>query len=102
MTQLSPARSWVACANGHADFPLQNLPLGIFSVDGGALRSGVAIGERIFDLQAALHAGLGDGAARQAVEAMADGKGDRGKSPASRGPVPLKRHAVEKRLARVC
>nr|BFE94314.1 hypothetical protein GCM10020185_48500 [Pseudomonas brassicacearum subsp. brassicacearum] len=48
MTQLSPARSWVACANGHADFPLQNLPLGIFSVDGGALRSGVAIGERIF------------------------------------------------------
>lgn len=74
MTQLSPARSWVASANGHADFPLQNLPLGVFSVDGGALRSGVAIGERIFDLQAALHAGLFDGAARQAVEAMADGQ----------------------------
>lgn len=36
MTQVSPARSWVASANGHADFPLQNLPLGIFSVGGGA------------------------------------------------------------------
>ena len=26
-----PARqSWVASANGHADFPIQNLPLGVF------------------------------------------------------------------------
>lgn len=74
MTQLSPARSWVASANGHADFPLQNLPLGIFSIDDGAPRSGVAIGEQIFDLQAALQAGLFDGAAREAVEAMKDGQ----------------------------
>ena len=27
MTQTSITRSWVASANGHADFPLQNLPL---------------------------------------------------------------------------
>ncbi|MDR6957176.1 fumarylacetoacetase [Pseudomonas brassicacearum] len=74
MTQLSPARSWVTSANGHADFPLQNLPLGIFSIDGGAPRSGVAIGERIFDLPAALQAGLFDGAAREAVEAMEGGQ----------------------------
>ena len=74
MTQLSPARSWVASANGHADFPLQNLPLGIFSIDDDAPRSGVAIGEQIFDLQAALQAGLFDGAAREAVEAMKDGQ----------------------------
>ena len=24
-------RSWVASANGHPDFPIQNLPLGIFT-----------------------------------------------------------------------
>ncbi len=57
-------RSWVASANGHADFPLQNLPLGVFSVKGSAPRSGVAIGEHIFDLQAALDADLFDGAAK--------------------------------------
>ncbi|CAN1598056.1 fumarylacetoacetase [Pseudomonas mediterranea] len=74
MTQVSPARSWVASANGHADFPLQNLPLGVFSVGGGAPRSGVAIGDHVFDLQAALQAGLFDGAAREAVEAMRDGQ----------------------------
>ncbi|WHS61298.1 fumarylacetoacetase [Pseudomonas sp. G2-4] len=74
MTQVSPARSWVASANGHADFPLQNLPLGIFSIDGGALRSGVAIGEQILDLQAALEAGLFDGSACEAVEAMKGGQ----------------------------
>jgi len=73
MSQSFPARSWVASANGHADFPLQNLPLGIFSIDGGARRSGVAIGERIFDLSAALHAGLFDGPSRDAVEATAGG-----------------------------
>ena len=47
----SPAlRSWVVSADGHADFPIQNLPLGIFSVDGGAPRPGVAIGDEILDL----------------------------------------------------
>ena len=40
MTQLDethdPRRtSWVASANGHADFPIQNLPLGVFSSAGG-------------------------------------------------------------------
>ncbi|MET0371660.1 MAG: fumarylacetoacetase [Sphingobium sp.] len=48
-----PARtSWVESANGHADFPIQNLPLGIFSPAGGAPRSGVAIGDMILDLPA--------------------------------------------------
>jgi fumarylacetoacetase len=74
MTQTSITRSWVASANGHADFPLQNLPLGVFSVNGGAPRSGVAIGEHIFDLQAALDAGLFDGAAKMAVEATRGGQ----------------------------
>ncbi|MBV4487368.1 fumarylacetoacetase [Pseudomonas sp. SWRI153] len=74
MTQTSITRSWVASANGHADFPLQNLPLGVFSINDSAPRSGVAIGEYIFDLQVALDAGLFDGVARNAVEAMRGGQ----------------------------
>ncbi|WP_312934118.1 fumarylacetoacetase [Pseudomonas sp.] len=63
------ARSWVEHANGHADFPLQNLPLGIFSRPGEARRCGVAIGEAILDLPAVLDAGLLDGQAKVAAEA---------------------------------
>ena len=43
-------RCWVPDAGGHADFPVQNLPLGIFSIDGGIPRPGVAIGSYIVDL----------------------------------------------------
>ena len=47
-----PARqSWVHSANGHADFPVQNLPFGVFSVGIGEPRIGVAIGEMILDMQ---------------------------------------------------
>ena len=42
MTQNSITRSWVASANDHADFPLQNLPLGVFSLKDSAPRAGVA------------------------------------------------------------
>ena len=60
--------SWVASARGHAEFPIQNLPFGVFSPSGGAPRSGVAIGDAIFDLKAGLEAGLFTGeAARAAV-----------------------------------
>jgi fumarylacetoacetase len=52
------AVSWIAGANGHADFPLQNLPLGVFSPPGGTPRIGCAIGDRILDLAAASEAGL--------------------------------------------
>ncbi len=58
--------SWVASANGHPDFPIQNLPLGIFSPGDGAPRGGVAIGDRILDLPAALAAGLFTGDAARA------------------------------------
>ncbi|MPR05564.1 fumarylacetoacetase [Microvirga tunisiensis] len=61
--------SWVASANGHPDFPIQNLPLGIFSLSGGEPRGGVAIGDRILDLPAALAAGLFTGEAAKAAEA---------------------------------
>ncbi|EPL06495.1 fumarylacetoacetase [Pseudomonas sp. CF161] len=74
MSQPTITRSWVASANGHADFPLQNLPLGVFSRNGSAPRFGVAIGEHIFDLEAALEAGLLEGTARAAVEAARGGQ----------------------------
>jgi fumarylacetoacetase len=73
MNQTAIARSWVEHANGHSDFPLQNLPLGIFSRPGEALRCGVAIGDAILDLEAVLAAGLFDGQAKAAVEATRGG-----------------------------
>ena len=66
-------KSWVASANGHSDFPIQNLPLGIVSPKGGAPRAAVAIGDTALDLDAALAAGLFTGEAKRAVEAMAGG-----------------------------
>lgn len=44
--------SWVPGADGHRDFPVQNLPYGIFSVDGDTPRPCVAIGDRLLDLSA--------------------------------------------------
>ena len=45
-----PARtSWVASAQG-GDFPIQSLPLGIFSEGKGRRRPGVAIGDYVLDL----------------------------------------------------
>jgi fumarylacetoacetase len=52
--------SWVASANGHRDFPIQNLPLGIFSVNDDQRRAGVAIGDFILDLAAIADGGLLD------------------------------------------
>ncbi|MDX9684502.1 fumarylacetoacetase [Pseudomonas protegens] len=74
MTLPTITRSWVESANGHPDFPLQNLPLGVFSTQGSAPRSGVAIGEQIFDLEAALDAGLFEGQAQAAVQAARGGQ----------------------------
>ena len=45
-------KSWVPGADGHPDFPVQNLPYGIFSLGGGEPRPGVAIGDRLLDLAA--------------------------------------------------
>ena len=47
-------RSWVASANAPgADFPIQNLPFGRFSIGPSeAPRVGVAIGDQILDLRA--------------------------------------------------
>ncbi|GGF41353.1 fumarylacetoacetase [Aliidongia dinghuensis] len=61
--------SWVTSANGHADFPIQNLPFGIFQPHGGSPRGGVAIGDEILDLREAVSLGLFEGPAREAAEA---------------------------------
>ncbi|MDE3217722.1 MAG: fumarylacetoacetase, partial [Gemmatimonadota bacterium] len=48
-------RSWVASANApDTDFPIQNLPFGVFRRLGAGARPsvGVAIGDRIVDLAA--------------------------------------------------
>lgn len=71
MNAASCRLSWVESANGHPDFPLQNLPLGIFSHGDDRRRGGVAIGDWVLDLQAVLAAGLFAGLAGQAAEAAA-------------------------------
>lgn len=79
MAQLNathdPARrSWVESANApDTEFPIQNLPFGIFN-DGGGRRAGVAIGDQIVDLAALLDAGLLDGDAAAAAQACAGGR----------------------------
>jgi fumarylacetoacetase len=63
--------SWVASARGATDFPIQNLPFGVFSHRGDAPRGGVAIGGAILDLRAGAQAGLFEGAALEAARAAA-------------------------------
>ena len=72
-THRASRESWVESANGHADFPIQNLPFGIFSRGDTAPRAGVAIGDKIFDLQAASAKGLFDGHVAEAVRAAHGG-----------------------------
>lgn len=54
-------KSWVTSANAAGcEFPIQNLPYGVFSVAGGARRCGVAIGDMILDLATCEERGLID------------------------------------------
>lgn len=54
-------RSFVAAANApDCDFPIQNLPYGVYSLAGGAPTCGVAIGDMIVDLAACEARGLID------------------------------------------
>ncbi|WP_326543728.1 fumarylacetoacetase [Pseudorhodoferax sp.] len=66
------ARSWVASANAAGtDFPVQNLPFGIFRRRGSgeAFRAGVAIGSEVLDLGALAATGAVTGEAAQALQA---------------------------------
>lgn len=58
-------RSWVPVP-GESDFPIQNLPLGIFRRPGDEPRLGVAIGESLIDLRALAEGGLLEGIAPRA------------------------------------
>ena len=63
-------RSWLESANDPAgDFPIQNLPFGIFGSGEEMPRGGVAIGDQILDLRAALEAALFTGPAAAAAQA---------------------------------
>src|SRR3954462_3104969 len=89
-------RSWVSAADGHSEFPIQNLPLGMFSPPGGGPRGGVAIGDAIVDLGAALDAGLLRSEAARAAEA---GRGSDLNELFSLGAKP--RRALRSRLSQV-
>jgi fumarylacetoacetase len=63
-------RSWVASANEDGtDFPIQNLPFGVFRrrASGEGARVGVAIGRCILDVPAAARHGLFDGLGAEAA-----------------------------------
>ncbi len=64
-------RSWIESARAPgSDFPLQNLPLGVFSTTGNAqTRIGTAIGDQILDLASAAAAGLLPPACLEAAKA---------------------------------
>ena len=50
-THAPDLTSWVPTANGHPDFPIQNLPMGVFTpAAGGTPRIGAAIGDFAVDL----------------------------------------------------
>jgi fumarylacetoacetase len=62
-------RSWVASAQGHPDFPIQNLPFGVFAPNGDVPRGGVAIGDSVLDLHVLADSGLLTGDAQDACRA---------------------------------
>jgi len=69
-------RSSVVSANEPGcEFPIQNLPFGMFSVNAGAPRPGVAIGDQIVDLTALQHSGVLTGDADIAARAAGEGTG---------------------------
>jgi fumarylacetoacetase len=58
-THDASLRSWVESANsGATDFPIQNLPFGVFGRGSERRSIGVAIGDRILDVTACAAAGL--------------------------------------------
>jgi len=68
--------SWLESANDPAtDFPIQNLPLGVF-VDRGTVdpvpRIGTAIGDRVLDLRGVVEAGMLAGASRTVLDALCE------------------------------
>ena len=73
---MSTTTSWVEYDAATCDFPIQNLPFGIFSTEGTGPRVGVAIGDQVLDLsvlaKADLFAMLPDGGACFAAPTLND------------------------------
>ena len=60
-TMTANTQSWIESANAPGnDFPIQNLPLGIFRRNGSTddPRIGVAIGDQVLDVRACVEAGI--------------------------------------------
>ncbi|MGF6785873.1 fumarylacetoacetase [Paraburkholderia sp. 35.1] len=73
-THEASRKSWVRSANdGATDFPIQNLPHGVFrrASRGEDFRGGIAIGDQILDVGAALARSLFPAEAREAAQAAA-------------------------------
>jgi len=68
-THDSQLQSWVKDANGHQDFPIQNLPFGIFRPADGEPQAGIAIGDHIVSLRALAQRELVHGEALTACKA---------------------------------
>src|SRR5687768_3335524 len=75
-THDAALRSWVASANAaDTDFPIQNLPFGVFSRKGQTdRRIGVAIGDQIVDVSECDKANVWGEAGRDVARACADGR----------------------------
>lgn len=63
---MEQQQSWVKVPSG-SDFPISNLPYGIFSKNGDSPRPGVAIGDHILDLSVAAQLGAFDGLSAKSV-----------------------------------
>ena len=68
-THSPAATSWLASANGHPDFSIQNLPYAVFAEKGDypRWRAGVAIGDQVLDLAALQNTNLLNGSALSAI-----------------------------------
>ncbi len=74
-THDAARKSWVAPANAaDTDFPIQNLPFGVFRRRGGEAQGGVAIGDQVFDLAVAVREGLFEGDALMTASAASESR----------------------------
>lgn len=64
--------SWLTSANGHNDFPIQNLPFGVFTKPGTQQQPhcGVAIGDQVIDMHRLWSEGIFTGLAEEANKAL--------------------------------
>ncbi|RQO63073.1 fumarylacetoacetase [Paucibacter sp. KBW04] len=75
-THNPAAQSWVASANEEgSEFPIQNLPYGLFRRAGSneSARVGIAIGDQVLDLKLAASAGKWSSAVQVLLQPLADG-----------------------------